>query len=147
MASDAAGNTGNSAVVTVTVNNNNAVQQLLQNNGFETGNLAYWNAGGVYLPAVTSAQHHFGSFSAQLGSSNTPEPNGDSWLYQTVTLPSSTTAASLNFFYKGYCADRVANDWQEAQIQDASGGDAGPGDEGLRQQPDVDPHLLRPAAV
>ena len=109
-------------MVTVTVNNNNAVQQLLLNNDFETGNLAYWNAGGVYLPSVTSAQHHLGSYSAQLGSSNTPEPNGDSWLYQTVTLPSSTTAASLNFYYKGYCADTVANDWQEAQIQDASGG-------------------------
>ena len=119
VATDAAGNTGNSAVVTVTVNN--SVQQLLQNTGFETGNLTFWNAGGVYLPVVTSAKHNTGSYSAQLGSSVTPEPNGDSWLYQTVTIPSSTTAASLNFSYWAACADTVSNDWQEAQIQSATG--------------------------
>ena len=122
VASDAAGNTGNSTIVTVTVNNNNVLQQLLQNTGFETGNLTYWNAGGVYLPVATSAKHNMGSYSAQLGSSVTPEPNGDSWLYQTVTIPSSTTAGSLNFSYWGACSDTVANDWQEVQIQNASGG-------------------------
>ena len=74
-----------------------------------------------YLPFVTSAQHNTGSYSAQLGSSTTPEPNGDSWLYQTVSIPSGATAASLNFYYKGYCADTVSNDWQEAQIQDTTG--------------------------
>ena len=145
VATDAAGNTGNSAVVTVTVNN--TVQQLLQNTGFETGNLTFWNAGGVYLPVVTSAQHYAGSYSAQLGSSVTPEPNGDSWLYQTVTLPSSTTAASLNFYYKGYCADGVANDWQEAQIQDASGAKLAQVMKVCSNTPDVDEGVLQPAAV
>ena len=119
VATDAAGNTGNSAVVTVTVNN--SVQQLLQNPGFETGNLTFWSAGGVYLPVVTSAKHNTGTYSAQLGSSVTPEPNGDSWLYQAVTIPSSTTAASLNFSYWAACGDTVANDWQEAQIQNSTG--------------------------
>ena len=119
VATDAAGNTGNSTVVTVTVNN--SVQQLLQNTGFETGNLTGWNAGGVYLPVVTSAKHYSGNYSAQLGSSVAPEPNGDSWLYQAVTIPSSTTAASLNFSYWAACGDAVSNDWQEAQIQSATG--------------------------
>ena len=118
-ASDAAGNIGTSATITVTVNN--SVQQLLQNSGFETGNLTYWNAGGVYLPMVTSVKHHTGSYSAQLGSSVEPEPNGDSWLYQTVTIPSGATAASLNFYYWGTCNDTISNDWQEVQIQSATG--------------------------
>jgi acid phosphatase len=116
---DAAGNLGTSATITVTVNN--SVQQLLQNTGFETGNLTSWNASGVFLPVVTTARHNTGSYSALLGSSATPEPNGDSSLYQTVTIPSSTTAASLNFYYWGACADTVANDWQEAQIQSSTG--------------------------
>ena len=29
--------------------------------------------------------------------------------------------ASLNFSYKGFCFDTVANDWQEVQIQNTSG--------------------------
>ena len=29
--------------------------------------------------------------------------------------------ASLNFSYKGFCSDTVANDWQEVQIQNTSG--------------------------
>jgi hypothetical protein len=118
-ASDAAGNVGTSTTITVTVNN--GVQQLLQNTGFETGNLSSWTAGGVYSPFVTSAKHNTGAFSAQLGSSVTPEPNGDSSIYQTVTIPNTVTAASLNFAYWGACADTVANDWQEAQIQNAAG--------------------------
>jgi hypothetical protein len=118
-ASDAAGNIGTSTTITVTVNN--TVQQLLLNTGFETGNLTSWNAGGVLVPVVTTAKHNTGSYSAQLGSSITPEPNGDSWLYQTVTIPSGATAASLNFYYWGVCNDTVSNDWQEAQIQSATG--------------------------
>jgi hypothetical protein len=118
-ASDAAGNVGTSTTVTVTVNN--GVSQLLQNTGFETGSLSPWITGGVYSPFVTSAKHNTGNFSAQLGSSVTPEPNGDSSLYQTVTIPSTSVGASLNFSYWGACADTVANDWQEVQIQSATG--------------------------
>ena len=49
------------------------------------------------------------------------EPNGDSWLDQTVTIPSGATAASLNFYYWGTCNDTLSNDWQEVQIQSATG--------------------------
>jgi hypothetical protein len=116
-ASDAAGNTGTSSTITVTVNN--AVQQLFQNAGFETGNLTNWSAGGVYTPFVTSALKYDGKYSAQLGSSTTPEPNGDSWVYQSATVPSNAVGASLNFFYYGACAN--ATDYQEVQIQNTSG--------------------------
>jgi hypothetical protein len=118
-AADGAGNVGTSATITVTVNN--SVQQLLLNPGFETGNLTSWNAGGALTPSVTTAKHNTGSYSAVLGSTATPEVNGDSWLYQVVTIPSTVTAASLNYSYWGVCGDTLSNDWQEAQIQSATG--------------------------
>ena len=118
-ASDAAGNVGTSTTITVTVNN--GVQQLLQNTGFETGNLIGWTPLGVYSPFVTSVRRNSGVYSAQLGASAAPEPNGDSAIYQTVTIPSTSVGASLNFSYWGSCADTVANDWQETQIQNSSG--------------------------
>jgi hypothetical protein len=118
-ASDAAGNVGQSTTITVTTNN--GVQQLIQNSGFETGNLSSWTAGGALTPSVTNTKHNTGSYSAVLGSTTTPQQNGDSWIYQTVTIPSTITAASLNFYYWGVCGDTVANDWQEVQIQNTSG--------------------------
>ena len=118
-ASDAAGNVGTSTTITVTVNNTS--QQVIQNSGFETGNLTSWNATGVYLPFVTSANRNTGTYSAQLGASITPEPISDSALYQTVTIPSAATSATLYFYYWAATADTIANDWQEAQVQDASG--------------------------
>ena len=116
---DAAGNVGTSATVTVTVNN--VVTQYLQNGGFETGNLTNWNAGGAYLPFVTSAAHYAGKYSAQLGSSTAPEQNGDSWISQTVTIPSGVVSTSLNFYYWAACTDVVSNAWQEVQIRNTSG--------------------------
>jgi len=116
-ASDAAGNVGSSTTITVTVNN--SVQQLFQNPGFETGNLTNWSAGGAYLPFVTSAAHYAGKYSTQLGSSVSPEPNGNSWLYQSATVPSTAVGASLNYWYWGSCAD--TSDYQEVQIQNTSG--------------------------
>jgi acid phosphatase len=116
---DAAGNMGTSPTISVTVNN--AIQQLIQNSGFETGNLTSWISGGALVPSVTNAKHNTGSYSAVLGSTTSPQQNGDSWVYQTLTIPSSSTAASLNFYYWAACADSLSNDWQEAQIQNASG--------------------------
>ena len=60
------------------------------------------------LQCATGVQHHSG---AERGLVAVPD----------VTIPSSTTAASLNFSYKAFCADTVANDWQEAQIQSSTG--------------------------
>lgn len=118
-ASDAAGNTNTSTTVTVTVNN--PIQQLIQNSSFETGTMAYWTAGGVYTPVVTTAQRYGGVYSVRLGSNVTPEPNGDSSLYQTVTIPSTASTAGLGFYYWASCGDTVSNDWQEVQVQNTAG--------------------------
>ena len=119
-ASDAAGNVGTSTTITVTMSN--GVQQLIQNTGFETGNLANWIASGAVSAIRNQCAHTTaGSFSAQLGASVAPEPVSDSAIYQTVTIPSTSVGASLNFYYWGSCADTVANDWQEVQIQNTSG--------------------------
>lgn len=97
------------------------VGQLIQNGGFEAGNLSSWIASGVYHPFVTSVRRHAGAYSAQLGASATPEPNGNSSFYQTVTIPSTSVGASLNFYYWAASTDTIANDWQEVQIQNNSG--------------------------
>jgi hypothetical protein len=118
-ASDAAGNVGTSTTITVTVNN--GVQQLLQNPGFETGNLSGWTAGGALTPVVTNTKHNTGSFSALLGATTAPQQNGDSWLLQSVAIPSTSVGASLNYVYWGVCNDTLANDWQEVQVQTSTG--------------------------
>jgi hypothetical protein len=118
-ASDAAGNTGTSTTITVTVSN--GTTWLILNPSFETGNLTNWTATGVYLPFVQTAVHREGTYAAQLGANTPPEPNGNSSLYQTVTIPSTTTTATLQFWYWAATSDTIANDWQEAQIQNSSG--------------------------
>jgi hypothetical protein len=118
-ATDPTGNLGTSSTVTVTVNN--GVQQLLQNAGFETGNLQYWTAGGALVPTVTNTKHHAGRYSAVLGSTSSPQQNGNSWIYQSATIPSTSVGASLNYYYWGVCNDTISNDWQEVQVQNSSG--------------------------
>ena len=48
--------------------------QLIQKGGFETGTLANWTPGGVYLPFTTTVQKRSGAYSAQLGASLGNEP-------------------------------------------------------------------------
>ena len=94
---------------------------VLSNGGFESGALDCWTAGGVYLPFVSTLEAHTGSFSAQLGASGLPEPDGDSWIYQTVTVPSNMQSPNLTFWYWPATQDTIEHDWQEAQIRDTSG--------------------------
>jgi Bacterial Ig domain/Transmembrane protein 131-like N-terminal len=116
---DAAGNVGTSPTISVTVNNSSS--QLLQNGGFETGNLTNWSAAGVYLPFVLTGHSHSGDYSAQLGSRLEPKPKGDSSLYQTIAIPSTVTSATLTFWYWPSTFDTIQHDWQEAQVQNSSG--------------------------
>ncbi|HEY4934711.1 MAG TPA: choice-of-anchor D domain-containing protein [Terriglobales bacterium] len=116
---DAAGNVGTSTTITVTTSN--ASTQLIQNGGFENGNLTSWSATGVYLPFVTTGHAHTGTYSAQLGASSGAEPNGNSSVYQTITIPSTAVSATLTFFYWGASTDTITYDWQEAQVQNSSG--------------------------
>ena len=121
---DAASNVGTSPTVTVTVSNGGTTTELISNNGFE-GTLSPWILGGVKLPIVSTNRIHTGADSMRLGAttgSGTTEPNGDSSAYQSVTIPANATAATLTFWYSTSTTDTIQFDWQEAQIQNSSGG-------------------------
>lgn len=122
-AADAAGNVGTSATTTVTVSNSTTTTQLITNGGFETGT-SPWTLGGVKVPIQSTNRVHTGSYSLRLGAttgSGQTEPNGDSWAYQQITIPSTATKATLTFWYSTYTTDTITYDWQEAQIQNSSG--------------------------
>jgi hypothetical protein len=93
---------------------------------FENG-LNGWTTGGVAPPTATGTQVHSGTGSALLGSIQpAPQPNGDSTLSQTVTIP-PTGATTLTFWYRPSTADDICSgtgciyDWQEAQVRSTSG--------------------------
>ncbi len=87
--------------------------------------MSCWTTGGVYTPFTVTVQKHSGSYSAQLGASSRPEPNGDSSVYQTVNVPSTITRATLTFWYWPSTTDTITYDWQEAQVRNTSGSIAG----------------------
>ena len=93
----------------------------LSNAGFESGTLDCWSFGGAIAPTISTQQAHGGSFSAQLGATGLPEPLGDSWIYQTITVPDNMENPTLTFWYWPWSDDIIEYDWQEAQIQSAAG--------------------------
>jgi hypothetical protein len=88
------------------------------NGGFEPG-LSGWSTGGVFTPLSSTAQAHSGTHSAQLGSSTTPEPSGDSFITQNVSVASGSP--QLSFWYRPSTTDTITYDWQEAQIRTTAG--------------------------
>ncbi len=99
----------------------NCTPYVLSNGSFESGTLQCWTAGGALVPSVSTLQAQDGSFSAQLGASSPPEPDGDSWISQTITVPTSMQAPTLSFWYWPWSADTIEHNWQEAQLQDSNG--------------------------
>jgi len=87
------------------------------------GNLSAWTRGGgantPFLPSPTQAKKHAGSWSALLGAPTIAQA-GNSYAYQTVTLPAGASA-TLTFWYYPFSKNTIAHSWQEAQVQDASG--------------------------
>jgi hypothetical protein len=98
-----------------------ASSTLVQNPGFETGSFSGWTTGGGIAPTLSTQQTHSGSWSALLGATTTPEVNGDSFVYQTIAIPSSATKATLNFFYYPATDDTIEFAYQECLIRNTSG--------------------------
>jgi hypothetical protein len=97
------------------------VSNTLSNPGFESGTMDCWTAGGALTPDISTLEAHSGSFSAQLGAIGLPQPSGDSWIYQTVTVPTSLQKPTLTFWFRPASLDSIGFDWQEAQIRDTIG--------------------------
>ncbi len=106
---------------TVTLTVTGASSNLIQNGGFETGTFADWKTGGAITPKVTTAQAQSGSYSALLGQTSKPEVDGNSDIYQTITIPSSATKVTLNFYYYPGTNDTIEYAYQECLIQNTSG--------------------------
>ncbi len=107
-----------SGVGTLTVN---CATNTLSNGSFESGTMQCWTAGGALVPTVSTAEAQNGSFSALLGATSMPEPNGDSWIYQTITVPTSLHEPTLSFWYWPWSSDTIDHNWQEAQLRDVNG--------------------------
>jgi hypothetical protein len=77
--------------------------------GFETGDFTSWEHGGVLHTAVTTDEHHSGSYSALLGDPGwgceNGVPEGSAWMRRSVTVPSSSSP-TLSFWYKLYTQDK-----------------------------------------
>jgi uncharacterized repeat protein (TIGR03803 family) len=98
------------------------IAELVHNEGFEAGSFLDWTAGGTGIaPAISTAEAHRGHYSALLGASSGTEPNGTSWISQTISIPSKVTTAYLTYWYWPVCNDTITNAYQEAQIQNSSG--------------------------
>lgn len=90
---------------------------LIQNGGFEaSGN---WTYTGSSLPVRTTTRAHSGSYALQVGASSGQQ--GDSTAYQTLTIPSTVTSATLDFYYWPTTNDSSSYASQEADIANNGG--------------------------
>jgi subtilisin family serine protease len=95
---DAAGNVGNSPVVSVSVSNScGTVEQRLANPGFESGNVT-WTASSLIIDnTVNGSAPRTGFWKAWLGGYGSTRTDT---LYQQVIIPSSACSASFSFWLK-----------------------------------------------
>ncbi|MCR6495172.1 Ig-like domain-containing protein [Thermomonas sp. S9] len=117
---DAAGNVGTSSAVAFSISNAPAAVERISNGGFESGTTGWTGSSGVITSDATYPAKA-GSWKAWLdgyGSSHTDS------LYQTVTLPSTATSATLSFWLRVDSSEtttRTAYDTLKVQIRDTSG--------------------------
>src|SRR5438105_3784564 len=91
---------------------------LVQNSGFEASS-NIWVYRGANHPRRSTTQAHSGSYSLKLGSNSGQQ--GESTVYQLVTIPHSTKSASLAFYYWPASDDSSTYGWQEAHIANRHG--------------------------
>ncbi len=119
---DAAGNTKTSTAVSVTVNISSGctAQQLFGNAGFESG-ATTWTATSGVITSSTSRPARTGSWKAWLlGNGST----ASEYLYQSVTIPSCATTATLSFWIRIDTAETTtssAYDTLKVQVRNSSG--------------------------
>ncbi|HET8714373.1 MAG TPA: hypothetical protein VFM16_01005, partial [Holophagaceae bacterium] len=92
---DAAGNVGTSTTVSFSVSNTTGGSELIANGGFESGATGWTQTSGVIGAYSASEPTHSGSYDAWMdgyGSRHTD------YVYQTITIPSSATSATLSFY-------------------------------------------------
>src|SRR5215472_3252524 len=127
-ASDAAGNVGTSATVTVTVSNGSTTTELIGNGGFENGasNTAPWVLTSTHTPieiinSSSSEPPHSGTFDAWLdGFGRTTTDT----VMQQVTIPANVTSATLSFWLHIDTAETsttTAFDKLTVQVRNSSG--------------------------
>ena len=105
------------AIAAFSIISANAQTQLIQNGGFELGTTPWVLSGNLIWNLYNDA--HLGSYYLWLG-----DDTGIDWAYQTVTIPSTSTAANLTFYYNINSSEPSsygAYDTFSASILDASG--------------------------
>jgi hypothetical protein len=100
-ASDAAGNVGSSAAVSVTVSNTTGscalTEQILLNPGFESGSVNWVTTTGVIDGTTGGSAPRTGTHKAWLNGYGSAVTD---YAYQDITIPSTACSASLSFWYK-----------------------------------------------
>src|SRR5205085_7880911 len=77
---------------------------VVQNGGFETGDLGSWTPSGAFTPVIGTTAHT-GGYAARVGA--TGAGNGNSTLAQTVVVPAGTSTPTL--WYQPHCPDTTTS--------------------------------------